>query len=276
MKSRRLAFLLFFALVCSAVACKTSPPSPHSTRLTHLYKKENLQGQTSIEKSMPAEWRFSKIAAESGPTGGWTAYSDVSDLKIENGILKGRSTSDSPIINLQRTSFDENDLFHSLEIRLRVSAGNHLSFSFSGENDPSLRTILDYKKFMPWDSKSIAAGEHFQNIILTSPITTLSKKTRNIFIQPTNASDATFEIEFIKLVLRKDYLSSIPTGLSWQGLSGIFQESVVMHTPEKLNIPITLSEHPELELKSRNCRKLSGYFYGQFRKKRNKIRNTII
>ncbi len=248
MKSRLLAFLLFIGLICSAVACKTSPPSPHSTRLTHLYKKENLQGQTSVEKSIPAEWRFSKISAESGSTGGWTAYADVSDLKIENGILKGRSTSDLPIINLQRTSFDENDLFHSLEIRLRVSAGNHVSFSFSGEKDPSLKAVLDYRAFSAWDSKSIAAGEHFQNIVLTSPITTLSKKTRNIFIQPTNASGSTFEIEFIKLILRKDHLASIPTGLSWQGLSGIFQESVVMHTPEKLNIPITLSEHPELEL----------------------------
>jgi arylsulfatase A-like enzyme len=50
------------------------------------------------------------------------------------------------------------------------------------------------------------------------------------------------------LILRKDHLASMPTGVSWQGLSGTFQESVVMRAPENLDVPINLPEHPQLEL----------------------------
>jgi arylsulfatase A-like enzyme len=242
---KRLPFLI--GLICFVAACH-QPPSQQSTRLIHLYKKQNLKGQTAIEKSTPAEWKFSKITSESGPTGGWIAYSGVSDLRIENGILKGRSTGENSIILLERSTFDETDLFHSLEIRLRVSAGNKVSFDLSSQKDPALQQVLNYKNAFNWASKSVAAGEQFQNVVLTTPVTTPSKNTRNIFIEPTNAPGATFEIESIKLILRKDHLASMPTGVSWQGLSGIFQESVVMRAPENLNVPIKLPDRPQLEL----------------------------
>jgi arylsulfatase A-like enzyme len=230
------------------LSCKSSTHSEDSIRLIHLYKKEYLQGQPVIEKSKPAAWHFKNISSNSEPTGGWESFSGISNLKIENGFLKGTTSNNLGVIHLKRTEYDQNDLFHSLEVRLRVSAGEKISFACSAQENPTQKEILDYKTAFSWDSKNIAAGQNFQTVVLTSPFTIPSKNTRNIFIQPTDIAGATFEIESIRLILRKDHLASIPTGVSWQGLSGIFQESLVMHSPAKLSIPVELPEHPMLEV----------------------------
>lgn len=224
-------------------------PSGDSLRLIHLYKPENLQAKVPVQKPNPLEWRFDRINKEAGQTGGWQALSGISDLRIDNGILKGRTTNDPSVIHLERTSgLEDKDLFNSLEVQIRVSEGKKISFGFSNDEKLDKKKTLQYKKDFSWASKNLAPGEHFQTCTLTSPFTIMTNSTRHILIQPTDAVGATFEIQSIRLIFRKDYLASIPTGVSWQGLSGIFQESVVMRAPEKLQFTVSLPEHPALEL----------------------------
>ncbi len=244
-----LGFLTLAALLALTTCRSNEKPVENSLRLVHLYKPENVLGQVPVQKANPLEWRFDHVDKDSGKTGGWEAVNGIADLRIENGLLKGRSTNDSPIIHLERTSgLENNDLFNSLEVRIRVSDGKKISFSMSNAEKFNSKEMLQYKKDFPWASKNLASGEHLQTCILTTQFTQTTRNTRQIAIQPTDASGSTFEIESIRLIMRKDYLASIPAGISWQGLSGIFQESVVMRAPEKLQFTVTLPQNPALEL----------------------------
>jgi arylsulfatase A-like enzyme len=224
-------------------------PAENSLRFVHLYKPENLLAKVPLQTPNPLEWKFDRLEKDFGKTGGWEAFNDIADLRIENGLLKGRSTNDTPIIHLERTSgLQENDIFNSLEVRIRISQGSKIAFSLSGTEKLDVKETLQYKKDFAWSSKNVASGEHLQTCILTSPFTQTTRSTRHIFIQPTDVAGATFEIESIRLIMRKDYLASLPTGVTWQALSGIFQESVVMRAPEKLQFTVSLPQNPALEL----------------------------
>ncbi len=249
MRKSLLGFLVLTAVITLASCRSNEKPVENSLRFVHLYKPENVLAKVPVQKANPLEWRFDHLHKDSGKTGGWEAVNGIADLRIENGLLKGRTTNDTPIIHFQRTSgLEDNDLFNSLEVRIRVSDGKKLSFAMSSAEKFDSKEMLQYKKDFPWVSKNLASGEHLQTCILTTPFTQTTRNTRQIAIQPTDASGSTFEIESIRLIMRKDYLASIPTGVSWQGLSGIFQESVVMRAPEKLQFTVTLPQNPALEL----------------------------
>jgi len=245
---RKLLLVVFCLTLANCHSNQKS--SENSVRLVHLYKSENLLAKVPVQKANPLEWRFDHLEKDSGKTGGWEAFSGIADLRIENGVLKGRTTNDSALIHLQRTSgLEDNDLFYSLEVRIRASQGTKISFLLTGtEEKLDVKETLQYKKDFEWASKNLASGEHLQTCVLTSPFTQTTRSTRHIFIQPTDVAGATFEIESIRLIMRKDYLAGIQTGVTWQALSGIFQESVVMRAPEKLQFNVTLPENPILEL----------------------------
>lgn len=249
MRKRLLGFLVLGVLITLANCRSNSKPSENSLRLVHLYKPENLLTKVPVQKANPLEWKFDHLDKDSGKTGGWEAVNGIEDLRIENGLLKGRTINENPIIHFERTSgLEDNDLFNSLEVRIRVSQGTKISLGLSNAPKFDSKEVMQYKKDFPWDSKNLASGEHLQTCILTSAFTRLTRDTRQIAIQPTDAAGATFEIESIRLIMRKDYLANIPTGVSWQGLSGIFQESLVMRAPEKLQFTVTLPQNPALEL----------------------------
>jgi arylsulfatase A-like enzyme len=244
----RKLLLVVFCLTLANCHSNQKPPE-NSVRLVHLYKPENVLAKVPVQKAAPLEWRFDHVDIDSGKTGGWEALNGIEDLRIENGLLKGRTTNDAAILHFSRTTgLEENDLFNSLEVRIRASSGKNISFSLGGTEKLDSKETVQYKKDFPWASKNLASGEHLQTCVLTSPFTQTTRNTRHILIQPSDAAGATFEIESIRLIMRKDYLATIPTGVSWQGLSGIFQESVVMRAPEKLQFSVTLPQNPTLEL----------------------------
>ena len=67
-------------------------------------------------------------------------------------------------------------------------------------------------------------------------------------IRPTDAKDATFAIESVRLVTRTEHLASIPAGVGWQGLQQIYRESLVAHAPETMQFDVQLPERPWLDL----------------------------
>ncbi len=50
------------------------------------------------------------------------------------------------------------------------------------------------------------------------------------------------------MIFRKDYLSSIPSGTSWQGLAGIYRETLVTRSPETSSVSVSLPSRPWLDL----------------------------
>jgi hypothetical protein len=57
-----------------------------------------------------------------------------------------------------------------------------------------------------------------------------------------------FEIESVRMILRKDYLATVSSGVSWQGLNEIYRESLVSRAPEVMTFNVTLPERPWLDL----------------------------
>src|SRR5262245_14499835 len=122
------AILMIAVLSITLLNCHSDhKPAENSLRFVHLYKPENLLGKVPVQKANPLEWRFDHLDKDSGKTNGWEAFSGITDSRIENGLLKGRTTNDSALIHLQRTSgLEENDLFNSLEVRIRASQGTKM------------------------------------------------------------------------------------------------------------------------------------------------------
>ena len=243
-------------LLVSCGGCQRSSPPQITIRLADSYKPELVEGRVpSLPPPPRTEWRFDGAAPSPAPekfaeTRGWEAGSGIADLKIKDGHLAGRTTNDFPILHLERTAgLEDRDSLHSIEVRLRVSAGNNLTVAFDNSekvdfNDDLVGYARDF-----WDIKTpIVPGDQIQTYTLRSPYSEASSKMRHIFIRPTDASGTQFEIESIRLIFRKEYLSGVSSGVGWQGLSEVYRDTIVARTPEKIRIPVRLSKHPWLDL----------------------------
>jgi len=71
-----------------------------------------------------------------------------------------------------------------------------------------------------------------------------ASRIKNVFVGPTDANEATFEIEHIRLIFRKE----CPSGASWQGLSKIYRQTLIAKTPEVIQFPLILPDKPWLDI----------------------------
>jgi arylsulfatase A-like enzyme len=69
-----------------------------------------------------------------------------------------------------------------------------------------------------------------------------------VLLRPTDAPGATFDIESVRLIFRKEHLASIPSGVAWQGLKEIYRESLAARAPETIDFTVKLPERPWLDL----------------------------
>ncbi len=255
--SRRHFIILTVLLCASFCGCKKpSPPPAISHRLADSYKPELVEGRVQPVSLPPrTEWRFDGASPSPAPekfaeTRGWEAGTGIADLKIKDGRLAGRTINDLPILHLERTEgLEDSDSLHSIEVRLRVSAGNNLTVAFdSSEKVDFNGDLLSYARDF-WDIKTpIVAGNEIRTYTLRSPYSEMSSRIHHILIRPTDASGAQFEIESVRLIFRKEYLAGISSGVGWQGLSEIYHDTIVSRSPEKIRIPVRLSRHPWLDL----------------------------
>jgi hypothetical protein len=92
------------------------------------------------------------------------------------------------------------------------------------------------------------AGEDFQTYTVRVPTAIRLSDLRYLLVRPTDAADATFEIESVRLVSRREYLARIPSGVGWQGLSEIYRETLVARAPEVIRWKLELPQNPGLDL----------------------------
>ncbi len=201
------------------------------------------------------EWRFdgpppAPPAKAFTATRGWEAGPGVANLAVADGRLEGRTTSDFPMIRVERSSgLDNPDQLHAIEIRLRVSAGANLEVTTSGTERVDMPNMQGRARAIPWRlATPIVAGPEFQTYTVTSPSLLPVSRIRHLLIRPTDAVGAAFAIESVRLITRKEYLASIPSGVGWQGLREIYRESLVARAPETLRFPLRLAEHPALDV----------------------------
>ncbi len=244
------------ALTLVALSGCGGSSGPGVTRLVDRFKPDMVKSSTE-RKSRPKPaglWNFAEPAAGSDDKTirGWKAGVGVGALSLKDGRLKGRTTTDFPIIYVERKgTSDESDSVHSIEIRLKASKGTNLMVSTQGAAALDFPDILERAKGLkqPWAfSSAIIAGDNLQTIVLRNAGSTRLANVRKLLIRPSDAEGADFEIESVRLVSESEHLASIPSGIGWQGMGEIYRESLISRSPESIEMQVKLPAKPWLDL----------------------------
>ena len=251
---------MFVAIVAVASgSCSGGTPTneaPPVIRLVDIFDAKRVEGAAAAAAPIArVEWQFN--ATPPGPpparlpeTRGWEAGPGVTDFAIREGRLVGRSTTDAPIVHFERPSgFEIPDSVHGIEIRMRVSAGANFAIQGTGAPTINLENQPDAARSGIWPMQSpLQAGDEMQTYLLTPLAPMPMSRTRHIVIRPTDVSGASFAIESVRLISRREHLASIPVGVGWQGLREVYRESLVSHAPEAMRFPVRLPDRPWLDL----------------------------
>ena len=232
------AWLPQVVLIAAAVTACTRPAGDGAKpiRLVDTFDAKSVKGASTKAVPIPrTEWRFDGPAPSPPPpppppakplpapfpaTRGWEAGPGISGLAIRDGLLVGRTTTGFPILHVERTAGLENaDQVHAVEIRLRASSGANLSLTTSPAPTIDLPRQLALTESIPWVIKTpLLPGDKMQTYTITPPAPVSAPRIRHILLRPTDAAGADFAIESVRLVLRREHLASVPSGVSWQGL----------------------------------------------------------
>jgi arylsulfatase len=252
MKVPRSAPAIILALAaasgCGRSSSATEPPV--TIRLVDLFSKDTLRGAAPpASRELPrTEWRFDgpapgPAAAEFAATRGIEGNPGAAGLTVRDGHLVGRTTTDFPLLRVPRTRDLANpDQFHAIEIRLRVSAGANLLVTFRGPERLDMTTMHRQINGPMNLTTPIIAGPEMKTYALTSLSPVNMARVRQILIRPTDAAGATFEIESIRVITRREHLASVPSGVGWQGLGEIYRESLVARSPETMKFDFIVPE----------------------------------
>lgn len=234
-------------LVAAAVWAGCNPPlpiEPGPTSLVERFTTASVLEPASVSPVIePVLWSFD--SEQELP--GWQVGSGVEELRVSDGRLTGRATGDFPILHAVGPQLPIDDELHSVEIRMRASAGTQVSLEAVSKLPPDWRGIQEVP--FPWPiSTPLLAGEEEQLYTLRPSRTVRASDIRHLLLRPTNQAGDTFEISSIRLVFRREHLASLPAGVSWQGLGDVFRETVVSRAGEVLSFHLDLPAHPWLDL----------------------------
>ncbi len=238
------------ALAAFVASCGGSATDPAVIRLVDVFPSATLRGTPAAQATPePTEWRF-----EDGEDPVWKAGAGVVGLSVQDDRLKGSSTTSVPILHVERTSgLDDRDVLHEIVVRARVSEGANLGVAFSSGETVDFDREVERADQFPWQLASpLVAGDGIQTYTIGTAATARTSypasNIRHVLLRPTDVAGADFEIESVRLVFRKEHLASIPSGVSWQGLSEIYRESIVTRSPEEVRFTVDLPSKPMLDL----------------------------
>jgi arylsulfatase A-like enzyme len=268
-RARGVALLVLGLLAATLSACsRPADDGAKSIRLVDVFDPKLVEGSAAKPAAAAGrrtEWRFDTPAPSPPPapapparpspapfpaTRGWEAGPGITGLAIRDGVLTGRTTSDFPVLHAERTTgLDDADQLQAVEIRLRVSAGANLSVTTSPAPTVDLSRLAGLANTVPWViTTPLLPGDKVQTYTITPPAPISGPRIRHILLRPTDAAGADFAIESVRLVFRREHLASVPSGLSWQGLRGIFRETLVTRSPETVRFDVTMPSRPVLDL----------------------------
>jgi arylsulfatase A-like enzyme len=241
---------------CGRSSSATEPPV--TIRLVDLFGNQTLHGTVVADAAdLPkTEWRFDGPAPAAGPapaefaaTRGVEGSPAVQGLAVRDGRLVGRTTTDFPLLRIARTKDLANpDQFHAIEVRLRASEGANLLVAFRGPDRLDMATVHRQLGGPGNLTTPIVAGPEMKTYTLTSPAPVNMARVRQVLIRPTDAAGATFEIESMRIVTRREHFASLPSGVGWQGLGEIYRESLVARSPEAMKFDLLVPERAWLDL----------------------------
>ena len=215
-----------------AASCVSNPDDGGGTiRLVDLFGEAQVRDSpASVEVPEPLEWQFGEAGADSNP--GWQA-DGVEDFAMRRGALRGRSTSETPILWVSHPDGEgPEDLLHAVEVVARVSEGTELAVRFDSGDEPDIERVRDSP--FPWRlSTPLLSGEESQKYTIrpTRPVHLTS--FRHLLLRPTDVQGAKFEVESVRVVSRREHLARIESGVGWHGMDDVFRESIVTRAPAR-------------------------------------------
>lgn len=248
---------LLIAVTVPLTTCARRAPSPEAStiRLVDRFKPDAISGTpTDTPRTLPkTEWRFdgpAPAANARAATRGWEAGPGIAGLAVREGRLVGRTTSDLPILHVERTSgLDNLDQLHAVEVRMRASAGSNLALQVDGREKIDLvEAQKGARSALGLLTAPIVAANELRTYTLTTALHIGGSGIRHLLLRPTDVAGATFEIESVRLVFRKEHLATIPSGVAWQGLKEIYRESLAARAPETIRFTVNLPDRPWLDL----------------------------
>lgn len=204
---------------------------------------------TAIEQLERTEWVFAEGAE-------WEVVQGVEGATVTDGALSGIVTSSTPVLELEigRPRGVE-DRLHSVLVRALVSAGTTLSATTLDGERPATSEVLERTPPGPLALETpLLPGEEMRTYtILTArnfpmghPLDRSS--IERVLLRPGDEPGARFEIESVRLVFRKEYLATVPSGIGWYGLGEIYHETMVTRSPETVRFRVELPPRPWLDL----------------------------
>ncbi len=267
---------LALVLVAGACSPSSSAESPTIVRLADAFDPANVEGGVEVELPEPIAMRFDgpppereEPDAEETPddgdgeeasdepepdlsaTFGFEALLDVEDLAVVDGHLAG-TTGAIGVLRVGIERPDDDDVLHSVQVRLRVSKGGTLGLGLSRKEEHDREELVrDMRRSSFWMfSSEITAGETARLVTVDLGHASAQRlsKIHHLFLQPTDAEGATFAIEEVRFVTRREHLAGIPSGVSWQGLDEIYRETLVLRAPETARLPLAVHRGAWIDL----------------------------
>src|SRR5437773_1467717 len=153
------------------LAACSRPSSVKVVRLVDIFDTAKIDGTPTKTSVTPAAlWDFTAAPKDAAdPMLGWKAGDGVTGLKVVDGKLTGRSSTDFPVIYVNRPkAVDVSDEFHSVQVRMRVTDGGNVSAN--AEEAPLIfPAIIGKGRGFRWSIQSpLIKGPEMQ--ILTLPV----------------------------------------------------------------------------------------------------------
>ena len=252
--SQRTLHIVIGGAIVVLTACGSGARDIETIRLIDAFAVDVVTGTPAVE-AIPEgiSWSFSGESPEvddNAETWGWAAGPDVTGFALRDETLVGASSGDFPVLYVERTQdVDDRDRLHAIEIRLRVSDGENLWLNVTDgevvDLDAAPRAMQGSLTLM---TTPLRAGETFETYTITPQQHVGMSAVRHLLLRPTDIEGATFAIESVRVISRKEHLASVASGISWQGLEEIYHESLVARSPETLTFTLDLPDRPWLDL----------------------------
>lgn len=196
-----------------------------------------------------------RFAAEGMEDVAWKAISGIEDLRLEDGVLKGRTVSDRPVLLLELPEpMGRDDQLWSAALEVSAGAGTRAALHPMGLEGPPMPELVARMPGWPLSTPLEPGSEAPRNytieldkvfhLIMGPAVSNI----RRIAVAPTNAAGTDFTLESVSLTFRKERLASIPSGPGWHDLGEIFRETLISRSPESLNFDVDVPERGWLDL----------------------------
>ena len=249
------------AVVVMLGGCSERKSAPPALSLVESFSTAEVSASPTIQLEFPRlEWRFDGSSPitpkdDQGATVGWSAFNDIEGLDVRGGELQGRA-GEMPILTVAvpESAFPKDRLW-AIELKLRISAGSKLAIdTFRDEEIDREEFLSDLESTGLSDFMiDLRPGEEPATYTVTEAHATFSRMAaigslKHITLRFIDADGADFALESFRVIPRTEHLAEVPAGVGWQGLAGVFRETLVARAPERITWQQELGERPWLDL----------------------------